>query len=144
MNQNDTASQQTTWHTTREDLPNGVIVLTYLDSSRQAIDDMLTHINDVIDERIQNPSDTSTQRMLLDDTQVKSLPIAYMFDQIRQRLVPRRNEYDHDVRLAALINNAMMASMVNWFVSSLRMGIIFRLFTGQQREEAIEWLLQDD
>ncbi len=121
-------------------LENGIHEFKFLESSVNAIDQWIAKTEELTREV---PADT-TMRALYDQVQSGMQPAAYAFrvSQAMLKKYPNRAP----TRTVFLVNKSFFVSLMQSFISLLRTANKdkVKFFNGDQRAEAIAWLLRDD
>lgn len=132
-----TQAQQVVRH---EQLENGIHLFVFMESSTQAIDQWIAKM----DELTRDTPPNTTLRALYDQVQSGMQPAAYAFrvSQAMLKKYPTRAK----TRTVFLVNKSFFVSLMQSFISLLRTGATdkVRFYNGDQREEAIAWLLADN
>jgi hypothetical protein len=119
----------------------GLHELRFAQPSRQAVEELLGHIERMM---VDHPPDT-TMRMLINARDVDNLPFSYLFPRLKQ--FTRENRQRYASRTALLYGDGPFLSMFDIMVRALPGRTAdnkFRIFKGEQHDEAVAWLLQDD
>lgn len=119
---------------------NDYIELVFLESSRQAVDDLIMHLLDIVREH----SGAETTRVFVNNGDVRQAqPIAHLLAKLREHKEVLR--VDFPIRVAVLFNMMPIASLLDLFVRSLYTGKIqFKPFSVHDAEGALTWLISED
>jgi hypothetical protein len=115
------------------------IELTFEESSKRAVDQVIGHLIDIISEREGEPM----TRIYINSVELrKSQPILYLMGQLRAS--KSKLLTGDTARIAVTFNFLPLAQMINLFVNALRSpNIVFKAFSVQQADLVIPWLLSD-
>jgi hypothetical protein len=120
-------------------LENGILELTFTEASREAVDELLLHMNEIY--RMAGANDIV--RVLVDHTDVGMQPVTYMFQKMREWNASHRVYFYS--RAAVLIDDTFLV----WLVDSLLKTVLrtaaveIRYFASSERDAAVSWLLSD-
>jgi hypothetical protein len=117
-------------------LDNGIHELTFYESSRMAVDEMVSHMSNILKT---TPEDAPATCYMVDNSKADVIPINYLRIGIKD-LSAQRPSNREPGRLAVIYDGAM-GGLVNT-VLTLAMKNKFRFFKPEKRDEAIAWLLQ--
>jgi stage II sporulation SpoAA-like protein len=125
---------------------NGIHEITFLDTKREAVDAYMSLLESLIAEMLERDSPEKLA-ILLNLTQTSELPaFSYITKKGRHMLLGHLKDRDKlHVRTAFLAQqNAMMVlSLAENFIKLLPVDMQMKAFEGNQRDEAIDWVLAD-
>lgn len=122
----------------RTDHMTGYIELAFLESSHAAVDQLLAHLIDII----QQPPAQPVLRIFINSRHAKQAqPIIYLMRRLRQEQAQLRTQ--RPLRVAVTFNLMPLAQTIGFFVRSLKLpNLKFKAFGVQQEQEALAWLLE--
>jgi len=115
------------------------IELVFEESSKQAVDQLITHLIDIASVR----DDADIKRIYINSGKVKNTqPIMYLMNQLR--VSKSQLKSNDSVRIAVTFNILTFAQMINIFITTMRSPqMVFRAFGVHQIDQAVPWLLSD-
>jgi hypothetical protein len=134
------SQSQTSGLCTCQQLDNGIYDIVYTESSHQAAEEYLAHLDWLYDGK--TPQDP-TVRVMVDVSVSEQLPLNQMLPKIREFI--RNHPYRPPTRNVYLLSDNCYAHFLDTFVNMLRAPRDrVRYFNSSKRDEAIAWLLADD
>lgn len=120
-------------------LPEGIHEMIYHAAGREAVDEYFAHFERAIGD---TPAG-ATLRCLTNGTLItKTQPIGYMFARTRRALT--RFSHRPIYRVAIISHDTSMVALMDTLFRALARGRDkLRFFKAEQRQEAIDWLLQE-
>jgi hypothetical protein len=121
------------------ELDNGVLELTFTEASREAVDELLLHMNEIY----RTAGANEIVRVLVDHRNVGMQPVTYMYQKMREWNASHRVYFSS--RAAILIDDTFLVRLVDSLLNTvLRTTVVdIRYFSSGQRDAAIRWLLGD-
>jgi hypothetical protein len=131
----------TTAHCQHVQHENGLHELRFSQPSRQAVEELLTHIEQIMTDHPNH----ATMRMLINAQDVDNLPFSYLFPRLRKFASEHRERLAS--RTVLLYGGGPFLSMFEMMIRALpgrTQDNQFRVFKATEYDEAVAWLLQDD
>lgn len=119
-------------------LDNGVHQLVFLSTNRKTVDEMLKCLTTMVE----TDPDAPYIRCLIDNSQVGTLPLKYMFQQTRQW--SKSNPNRPRAKIASLFDVRLFMGVIETFVATMSRGDRIKFFHPNDRDKAIEWLVGVD
>jgi hypothetical protein len=121
------------------ELDTGIVELTFTEASREAVDELLLHMDEIYRSADANP----IVRVLVDHRNVGMQPVTYMYQKMREWNASHRVYFSS--RAAILIDDTFLVRLVDSLLKTvLRTAMVeIRYFTSGDRDAAIRWLLGD-
>ena len=118
-----------------QQLDNGIHELTIIEPSRDAVDEMVNHIDDIMGN---SQRGDHGERYLIDNSLSDAPPLSYTTTQIKG--INARRPADLPPGCIAILYDGMLVTLAN---SMLRLAMKNQLcfFQSSQRKQAISWLL---
>lgn len=125
-------------------LDNGIQEFIFTESSRAAVDEWIRHLERIYQESLNLPAD-SPGRTLIDVRQSGAMPLSYFFQRSRQFTSTHPSPAGSVARVAGLHDaNGVIVSLVQSFANLGSRDMTVAFFKGDQRDQAIAWLLNGE
>jgi len=125
-------------HCTYREIDDGIYEMTFHTATRQTVDEMIQNIQEIMD----NTPDGAVVRCLIDNSNVDTLPLKYLFGRSAQFF--KENANRPRTRLAAIADGKSFKNVIASFVETMSRGDHMRYFNTDEREKAIAWLRRND
>ena len=122
-------------HCAYEQLPNGIHKITLLRNTRQAVDELFTHIQYI--NSITPPDHLVS--LIADPTQAEMFPMGYFMS--RLKTLDRRNSPGY--RVVVINDGGLIIHLLNAFLKTIPVKkTIIRFMPASDEQQILEWLLQ--
>jgi len=118
---------------------DGYIELRFTEVSRQAVDDLVAHLVDIVEENTTQQS----LRIFVSNGTPRAQSISYLLGQLRQ--YKDHFVVSYPIRIAANFNMMLIANLVEIFLKSMPNSTIeFKGFPNHDNDMAVAWLLEGE